>query len=220
MVRLATQVPPLQDCPVPQGVPFARYVASVQTGWPEPQAMVAVAAHRLVEVQEVPAVQAMHAPEGLQTWPAPQGVPAARNVASAQTGTPVPHWVAPEVAQGFDGVHDAACVQGEQAPEGSQTWFVPQLVPGALNGPSVHTGAPVAHWMVALATQTFVEVQAVPWAQGTHAPALQTCPVPQFVPLATGTPSTQTGLPAVQETVPVMQGFDGVQERPGVQATH
>jgi hypothetical protein len=74
-VREARHAPALQVRPVPQLVPSATKVRSVQTG-PLAHSMVAVAAQGLVEVQAVPTVQVVQVPLEEQTLPAPQEVPA------------------------------------------------------------------------------------------------------------------------------------------------
>ena len=58
--------------------------------------------------------------------------------------------------------------------------------------------------MAAVATHTFSRVHAAPCEQATHAPALQTRFVPQFVPVGwLRVVSTQTGVPVAQDVVPV-----------------
>jgi len=92
---------------VPQVVPSATKVRSVQVGLPEPHSRVAVAAHGLVDAQVASGVQATQTPPGVQTWFVPQLVPPATKEVPVQTATPVEHWIAPAVAHGFVGVQSS-----------------------------------------------------------------------------------------------------------------
>jgi hypothetical protein len=71
---------------------------------------------------------------------------------------------------------------------------------------SVQTGTPVPHANVP-AWQTLFGVHIEPFAHATHAPALQTLPEAQFVPLATLPVVVQTDAPVVHEVVPARHGF-------------
>ncbi len=125
------QAPALHTWFVPQLVPSARNVRSVQTGAPELHSMVAVASHGFVEVQVAPWVQLLQTPAGEQTWFVPQLVPAAKKVRSVHTGAPELHSRVAVAAQGFVEVQAVPWAQEVQAPADEQTWFVPQLVPAA-----------------------------------------------------------------------------------------
>jgi len=91
------QAPLAQSMLVPQGVPFGRIPISAQIGTPVLQ-LIAPARQRLEDIQVTPAVHGTHVPL-LQTRFAPQTVPFMAVADSAQTGTPVSHWVVP-VRQG------------------------------------------------------------------------------------------------------------------------
>ena len=221
-MRAATQLPVLQASPLPQEVPSATKVRSVHTG-PFAHSMVAVAAQGFVDVQVVPCVQRVQVPFEAQTLPAPQGVPGVCSPWSAQTGTPVEHWMAAERAHGLVGVQDAPAVQEAQtcadeqyrsaggphpAPAGSQLW-------------SVQTGVPVPQAMVATEVQGFAEVQSAPCVHAVQTPPLHTWFTPQEVPFETAVVvSTHTGSPDPQAIAPVRQVFRGVQASPGVQGRH
>ena len=84
----------------------------------------------------------------------------------------------------------------------------------------MQTGEPVPHAIVAVDAQGLVEAQSAPALQSVQMPALHTWFVPQGMPLATGIPSRQTGLPEPQVVVPVMHVFTGVQVDPLLQGRH
>jgi hypothetical protein len=93
----AAQVPePLQTMLVPQLVPAALLVSSRQVCTPVMHELIPLthAAWGFV-THAWPAVQTVHWPFALQTWFAPQPVPAALGVPSTQVCAPVPHDVAP-----------------------------------------------------------------------------------------------------------------------------
>jgi hypothetical protein len=75
---------------------FGEAALSVQTGAPLPQTMMPVAHALGLVVHTVPALQGVHAPVPLHTPPA-QAAPGNRGEdgLSAQTATPVPHWMVP-----------------------------------------------------------------------------------------------------------------------------
>jgi hypothetical protein len=220
-VRAARQAPALQVSPVPQEVPSVLKVRSVQTG-PAAHSKVAVAAQGFVDVQVAPTVQTTQVPEALQTPPPPQSVPAGWNDASAQTGSPVPHWTVPVAAQTFAGVQDAPAAQVLQACAALQkvSGPVPQVAPGGSHVWGAHTGVPVAHWIVAVEAQGSAAAQSAPCVQAVQVPALQTWFGPHAFPFATGVVSTQTGAPELQVVVPFMQELSGVQAAPSVQGRH
>ena len=81
----------VQTAPTPQVVPGGRKPVSVQTGEPDPQAMVPPVEQGLPVEQVAPAVQAVQAPDDEQTWSVPQEVPGATYARSVQTAAPVEH---------------------------------------------------------------------------------------------------------------------------------
>jgi hypothetical protein len=84
----------------------------------------------------------------------------------------------------------------------------------------VQTGEPVEHTTVAVTAQALADAQSAPAVQAAQVPELQTWFGPHAAPFGSGSPSTQTGVPELQVTAPVMQGLAGVQATPFVQATH
>jgi hypothetical protein len=196
-------------------------VRSVQTG-PAAHSNVAVAAQGFVDVQVAPTVQTTQVPEAVQTPPPPQSVPAGLNDASAQTGSPVPHWMVPEAAQTLAGVQVAPAVQVLQAWAALQkvSGPVPQVAPAGSHDSGVHTGVPVAHWILETDAQSSVAAQRAPCVQAVQIPALQTWFTPQEFPFATGVVSTHTGVPEPQVVVPFMHELSGVQAAPSVQGRH
>jgi hypothetical protein len=175
-------------------------------------------------------VQAVHAPLAPQTpLPPPAGthaVPGVLKVWSVQTGAPLVHTIEAVASQGFD---DVQVVPGEQA---VQVPLVPQTplvipcvhgVPGVLKLWSVQTGAPLAQLMVAVASQTLLEVHAAPCVHALHTPVAPlhtpaTPPEVQAVPAGWNVLSLQTGAPVEQSIVAVTsQGFDDVQAASCVQ---
>jgi hypothetical protein len=71
------------------------------------------------------------------------------------------------------------------------------------------------------AWQGLVGAQLAPAAQSRHAPALQTLPEPQAVPLGRSFPlSWQVGVPVEQSSEPPWQGLAGVQLVPARQSLH
>jgi len=95
----------------------------------------------------------------------------------------------------------------------------PQVVPLAWLPPSVQTGAPVAQTIVPLWQGLPLNEQAVPAAQATQTPLLQTLASPQTVPFAWGHCVSMQESPDVAQTVwPTWQGLLGVQPLPSVQA--
>jgi hypothetical protein len=167
----------------------------VQVGTPLVHSRVAVAAQRLVEAQADPWTQAMQAPAGSHTWPAPQDVPAVAAPPSTQTGEPVEQSVTPS-RQGTPSAQLAPAVQAPQVPAAVQTWPDPQAVPAVAKVRSVQTGVPDAHSRVAEAAQGLSEVQAWSCTQAMQAwAASQTRPVPQLVPGGAKAWSVQTAAP-------------------------
>jgi len=88
-------------------------------------------------------------------------------------------------AHGFVEVQAAPDAHAVQTPPGEQTWSAPQGVPAATKDWSVHTGAPVPHWVTAVAAQGLAEEHEAPCVQGMQAWAgEQTRSVPQLAPAA------------------------------------
>jgi hypothetical protein len=131
--------------PAPQEVPSARTEVAVQTWVPVAQEYAAVRTQGSVRVHAAPAVQAMQAPDELQTWFVPQAVPAGLEVRVVHTGDPLEHSNVAVAAQGSVEVQAAPWVQATQAPAALQTWFVPQDVPAGLDVRVVHTAVPLEH---------------------------------------------------------------------------
>jgi hypothetical protein len=159
----------------------------------------------------------MHAPL-LHTWFVPQVVPLGRFPVSAQTDVPVTHDVAP-VRQGLVGWQLAPAVQPPQMPL-LQTLLVPQTVPLTRFAP-LSAQVMVGEQAVKPAWHGLEGVQASPTVHATQAPLLQTRLVPQPVPFATFSDSTQTGAPVLQVIAPVRQGLPAMgQVAPAVQSPH
>ena len=121
---------PSQTMPLPQLVPKALLVLATHSDAPVEQE-VAPFLHGLLGWHEVPAVQAMQLPLPLQTWLVPQVVPPVLLVVATHWDDPVEQEVAP-FWHGLVGWHEVPAVQAPQVPLPSQTWLVPQVVPGAL----------------------------------------------------------------------------------------
>jgi hypothetical protein len=129
----AVHTPPALQTPLPppevvQAEPTALNVRSVQTGAPLEQFTVALAAHGFVEVQAVPAAQAVQVPASQTPLIVPdvQDRPFARNVRSVQTAAPLEHSMVALAAHTLLEVQGAFCVQAAQVPLGLQT---PTVVP-------------------------------------------------------------------------------------------
>jgi hypothetical protein len=214
----ATQVPaPLQTMFVPQLVPAALLVASMQDIEPVAHDVVPFLQTLGLVLHPFPAVHAPQTPM-LQTRFVPHVVPFATFPVSAQTGTPVTHEVAP-VLQWFAGWQAAPVVHGPHVPL-LQTMFVPHEAPLARFRP-VSEHVIVGAQVCVPAWHGFAGVQASPAVHEVHAPALHTKFVPHDVPLATLPDSVQAGVPEVQTVVPVRQGLPvTVQLVPGVQFVH
>jgi hypothetical protein len=212
-VEQAVQVPARHTWFVPQVVPSGWFPPSVQTGDPLLQTSVAVW-HGFVDVQELPAAQAMQLPPLLQTLSVPQGVPGWALVPlSLHTGplaqTRVPRW------QALVGTQLSPTLHWTQAPA-LHTWSVPQLLPSAALPLSVQTGVPVAQERVAV-RQGLRDWQAAPQAR--QVPARQMLFVPQVVPSTWSPLSVHTGEPELQAISAVWHGFVDAQELPAAHAT-
>ena len=197
---------------VPHALPFGRFPVSAQTATPVTHELVPVL-HAFAGWQATPAVQMPQVPL-LHTMFVPHDAPLARFLpvseqAIAGMQVCVPAW------QGFAGVHARPAVHDTQLPT-LHTMFVPHEVPLATFPDAVHTGAPVAHTVVAVLHGIPVMVQLAPAAQVTQAPvALQTMFVPHAVPAAAFMfLSVQTGAPVEQPSIPRWHGFAGVQTAP------
>jgi hypothetical protein len=146
---------------------------SVQTGAPLLQTRDDVAAHGFVEVQAVPAVQAVQAlvVGPLHTPAAPpevvQAVPAVEPVWSVQTGAPLEQSMVALAMQTSVDVHEAPCVHATQVDDVPlHTPVVPVVVvqptPGELRGPSTQSGKPVVQLIEAVGAQGPLGVQVMP----------------------------------------------------------
>ncbi len=202
---------------VPQVAPLLRLLpVSLHTGTPVVHDVVPVW-HGLVGVHDAPVVQALHVP-ALHTSLVPHVVPFETLVpVSVHTGVPVVHDVVP-VWHTLVGVHAAPTVHAWHDPL-SHTSLVPQLAPLATLVPvSVHTDVPVEHDVTPV-SQGLGGVHEVPAVHALHTPLLHTLLAPQLEPSARSLPvSVHTGMPVVQEIVPVWHGFDGGHEPPDVHA--
>jgi hypothetical protein len=153
-----------------------------------------------------------------------------------QTDTPLEQSMVALVAHGLLEVQAASCVQAAQVDGvggdvelGLQTPTVDpdvHAVPGVLNVWSLQTGAPLVQSVVAVASQTLLEVHAAPCVHALHTPVAPlhtpaTPPEVQAVPASWNVRSVQTGAPVPQSMVAVRsQGFDDVQVAPAVQEMH
>ena len=214
----APQTPtPLQTMFVPQLVPAALLVPSMQAITPVAQDVAPFLQMLGLLVHAVPAVQPPQMPR-LQTRFVPHVVPFATLPVSAQTGTPVTHEVAP-VLQWFVGWQATALVHGPHVPL-LQTMFVPHDAPLARFRP-VSEHVIVGEQVCVPAWHGFAGAQASPAVHDAQAPELHTMFVPQDVPLATFPDSVQTGVPEVHTVAPVRQGLPvTVQLAPAVQSVH
>jgi hypothetical protein len=207
-----TQLPLLHTRLVPHAVPFATLPVSAQTGTPVTHEFAPVL-HRFVGWQLAPAVHAVQVPL-LQTMFVPHDAPLAMfRPVSAQVIDGEHAWV--PAWHGLAGVHERPAVHDTQFPE-LQTRFVPQEVPLATFPDSAQTGAPVLQVVAPVRQGRFATVQLAPTVQAPQVPvALQTRFVPQLVPAGSSAPvSVQTGVPVVQESVPLWHGFVGAQAAP------
>jgi hypothetical protein len=214
-----THMPPLQTMFMPQTVPLtsalplsAQVIVGEQAWNP--------AWHLFAGTQAVPAVQATQLPP-TQTMLVPQLVPSATLADSTQTTAPVLQATLP-VRHGLPLTAQVAfTVQAMQLPAGLQTMLVPQLVPAVTFVPlSTHWGP--LEQVSAPTWQAFAAgmQEAFSW-QATHAPLLQTIPVPHELPFGWLFCSVQTAEPVVQTIVAVRHGLPlTVQLVPAAQATH
>jgi hypothetical protein len=161
-------------------------------------------------------MQATQVPS-MQTRPVPHGVPLELLPDATHVDTPVEHEVIPALQGSVKGqVFKAA--QATHAPA-LHTLSIPQLVPSWMGSP-LSAQLMVGEQTFLPAWQGFVGVQESPTVQGTHAPPLQTLPVPHGVPFAAFPDSRQTGAPVLQTVMPVRQGFPGTgQLDPATHAT-
>jgi hypothetical protein len=231
---------PVGTVEVVQAVPAGWPVASVQTGAPLAQLMVAVAVQTFDEVQAAPWVHATQVEEvPLQTPGARvvvvQAVPAGLRVPSTQAGGTDEQLIVPAAAQGplevqaLPGAHELQ-VLGGLPPGPVHTLPVPAhtvLTGTPEEGSSTQTGAPVEQLMVAFDRQGLLGVQAAPAEHGTqlpelplHTPATLVVGSVQGVPFATNVWSVQTGPPEEHTMAAlVAHGSVVVQVAPAVHAT-
>ena len=192
--------PLLQTRFVPQEAPLATFPDSVQTATPVSQATTPVRQGLLATVQAAPVWQDTQAPLALQTLFVPQVVPTATIVfLSLHTGAPVeqvsvPWW------QALAGTQAAPVWQAVHCPS-RQTMSEPQVVPFAWLPLSVQTADPVAQTMAPLWHGLPLNEQAVPAAQATQTPLLQTIASPQTVPFASGHCVSMHESPDTEQTV-------------------
>jgi hypothetical protein len=185
----------VQTCEAEQTWPAAQFPAapaetqdwSVQTGVPVPQAMVALVAQGLVDVQIAPAVHDVQVPSR-HTRFVPQDIPLAIGVAVAtQVGVPEVQEIAPTRHGVADGVQVCPELQGRHRGTRSaeQTEPVAHGVPGDSGRPvGVHTGPPVSQVITPGPRQGFEGVQEAPAEQAVQAPAAEHTPPGQTVPTA------------------------------------
>jgi hypothetical protein len=110
-----------------------------------------------------------------------------------------PHASWPEW-QGFAGVQPPLEAHGPQTPP-LQTSPAPQLVPSGAGPMATHVGVPVVQSVRPLTHTPPLGVHGWFAAQLVHVPALQTAPVPQDVPFASGVDET-TQVPDAQSRLP------------------
>ena len=204
----APQVPlPLQTMLVPQAVPAALAVPSMQVIAPVAQDVVPFRQTPGLPVQALPAVQATQEPAPLQTWLGPQLVPAALLPPSMQVMRPVAQVVVPfRQTPGFV-VQPRPTVQPPQMPL-LHTRFVPQVVPFGRFPVSPQTGTPVTQ-EVAPVLQALVGWQPAPAVHGLQMPLLQTRFNPHEVPLARFLFVSEQVIAGAHACVPAWQGFAG-----------
>lgn len=134
------------------------------------------------------------------------------------------HWPAPAAHEIFPCRH-AFPATGEQAAPSSQamqlpllqTLFVPQDFPLGAAPVSVHWDVPVAQ--VVLPSLQSEGSQSAFGVQAVQAPLLQTCPVPQALPLAAFPVTLHCEVPLSQVVVPSLQGSVVAHATLGVQGT-
>lgn len=149
----------------------------------------------------------LHAPNPSQVWFEPHVVPMGFAVLSMHCEVPVLHEVTPLsqmvglVPQACPAVHDT------QFDVLSHTRFVPQLVPGAFEVPSMHTGEPLVHTVVPFLHCGFgFDPQPAPTVHATQLPEpLHTRFAPHEVPAAwLIAESTQVEAPDMHEVTPTL----------------
>jgi hypothetical protein len=136
---------PLQTRFVPQLVPPALLVPSMQVIAPVEQVVMPVLQVVGLPLHDWPAVQATHEPAPLQTMLVPQLTPGALALPSLQVIAPVAQDVVPLMQMFGLPVHDVPAVHDTQPPEPLQTMLAPQLVPAAFALPFTHVDEPVEH---------------------------------------------------------------------------
>jgi len=98
------------------------------------------------------------------------------------------------------------------------TLLAPQDVPFGLLPDAVHVDTPVEQ-VVVPTLQGSAREHGLPCVHAAHAPALQTFPVPQDVPVGTRPRVSEQLIVGEQTDVPTWQGLAGVQASPPEQAT-
>lgn len=211
---------PLRHAPPEQVVPLFLFAPSTQAGVPLEQSTTpSLQAALGLVVHAAPAVHETHWSAALQTRLVPQLAPVPRRAPATQTGLPDVHAMDP-VKHAFAGEHDAPAEQFAHAPPESQTWLVPQVVPGALLPLSIQRCAPVMQSVTPLRQSPGLVPHVVPAWQETHAPVpLQTRPAPHERPALAFAPSTHVVLPVLQSTTPSLHGALGLLEH-ACPATH
>jgi len=165
-------------------------------------------------------LHATHMPAGLQTRSAPHESPAIFGVPSTHVGAAPLQRSSPFLhASGFV-EHAAPSMHVMHAPEPSQIWLLPQLVPPGLFGPSMHAGTPLPHSSCPSRQAFELPVHAPPCAQSMHAPAgLQTLSVPHGEPaIRCIAVSVHAGAAPLQSSAPTTQRFGFVPH--GLPCTH
>ncbi len=209
---------PLHTMFVPQPVPPALLLPSMQVVAPVEQDVVPFLQMFGLVVHATPAVQGMQMPEPLHTMFVPQLVPADLLPLSTHVCAPVEQDVVPVLQTPGFVVHAVPEVHGPQVPL-LQTWFGPQDVPFALFPISAQTGTPVTHEVVPT-LHAFACVQAAPDVHAPHVPlALHTMFVPQLVPAARFRFVSEQVMLGEHDWVPAWHGFVGVHASPAVQET-
>lgn len=136
------QLPPTQTRSTPHASPVGAAGPSMQTAEPDSH-RTTPCTHGLLgfPVHVAPSLQVMHAPADVHTLPGPQGLPVGRRcIVSAQPAF-MPHVVSPSLHGSGLLVQGAPAVQVTHVPP-RQTRSLPQPVPFAAAGPSMHEGVP------------------------------------------------------------------------------
>jgi hypothetical protein len=200
----ATQVPaPLQTMLVPQLVPAALLVPSMQVVMPVVQETTPFLQMLGLAAQAMPGMQSSQPPPWQNLF-VPQAEPSGLLAPSTHVIAPVMHEVWPALQTLGLVVQGAPAVQATQVPEPLQTMLVPQLTPGALLPPSMHVIAPDAQAVVPFLQTVGLPAQATPAVQVMHAPTpLHTWLTPQLEPAGFAPPFTHVALPVMHDATPL-----------------